>query len=770
MKKLTVLLLFIFLLTTTAYANWYFVVIDKDTGRKKQNPFVQMDSGKNLLLTADLLWSAANVYYIGDAINVAARLYTTDLANASLANLVTIAELDECVGLYVYDAGTPADHTIPRFDGTDGRTLQTSGIVIDDSDNVTIAGTTTTGGTADIEQLVVKANASQSNTNPLIQLQKSDGTPILGIHSDDVSNTFVGLNAGQANTVGAVNIGQYNTFVGSESGYSNTEGYFNTGEGYQALYANTTGGCNIAVGSGALYANTAGWYNCAIGYQAGYNETGSNKLYIANSNTATPLIYGDFSANELTINGALQAEDLYTTDDLRVLDEIQDSAGANGVTVAHLKSTYDASHAQNTDTDLDATFEATFVKKADTVNVLSDITSTGANIEDAVTKKHTQGTDTTLGTMTADIDMNSSYQVVGLQAPAASGEAIRQTAAITEATLTQAIANYTADDTAYDATTWDANTDAATKNAIRDKVETMDTAISLNTDKNTNVSTALSVGTVGVNTVAITSDGGADDVTLPAATVTTAGMLTTAKWGEIVANNAKNTNVSTALSTGTVGATTYGITSDGGADDVVIAAATTDFAGVLTAALFDEIDANTAKNTNVSTTLTAGTVNATTYGITSDGGADDIVLPEADTNNAGLLGADKWDEIVANSLKTTNATHTGDVTGATALTIGANKILNTMIAADEIYETDINWGAGANQIDIDDIPDSSTYKRILAAIAAGDMIYCIDGSAWGIISKGADNQQLKMDGNYPNWETITAGNIDFATAAILGTL
>jgi len=35
-----------------------------------------------------------------------------------------------------------------------------------------------------------------------------------------------------------------------------------------------------------------------------------------------------------------------------------------------------------------------YVKKTDTVNVLSDITSTGANIEDAVTKKHTQNTDT----------------------------------------------------------------------------------------------------------------------------------------------------------------------------------------------------------------------------------------------------------------------------------------------------------------------------------------------------------------------------------------
>lgn len=51
--------------------------------------------------------------------------------------------------------------------------------------------------------------------------------------------------------------------------------------------------------------------------------------------------------------------------------------------------------------------------------------------------RHTQGTDTTLGTMTADIDMNSLYQVVNLQAPSANGEALRQTTNITEADLEQ---------------------------------------------------------------------------------------------------------------------------------------------------------------------------------------------------------------------------------------------------------------------------------------------------------------------------------------------
>lgn len=43
------------------------------------------------------------------------------------------------------------------------------------------------------------------------------------------------------------------------------------------------------------------------------------------------------------------------------------------------------------------------------------------------------------------------------------------------------VSNVSTDDTAYNATTWNANLDSATKNAIRDKVETMDTAISSNT-------------------------------------------------------------------------------------------------------------------------------------------------------------------------------------------------------------------------------------------------------------------------------------------------
>jgi len=55
---------------------------------------------------------------------------------------------------------------------------------------------------------------------------------------------------------------------------------------------------------------------------------------------------------------------------------------------AQIEANKGSGHTQNTDTDLDATFEATFVKKTDSINVLSDITSPGMDIEDAVALKH----------------------------------------------------------------------------------------------------------------------------------------------------------------------------------------------------------------------------------------------------------------------------------------------------------------------------------------------------------------------------------------------
>ena len=116
--------------------------------------------------------------------------------------------------------------------------------------------------------------------------------------------------------------GHSNVASGYQALFSNTTGYGNVASGYLALSSSTTGDRNVASGYGALYSNTSGDRNVAvgrtagfsalgsgnvfIGNDAGYYETGSDTLYIDNSATTAPLIHGNFSSNEVTINGSVE--------------------------------------------------------------------------------------------------------------------------------------------------------------------------------------------------------------------------------------------------------------------------------------------------------------------------------------------------------------------------------------------------------------------------------------------------------------------------------
>ncbi|MEO8109771.1 MAG: hypothetical protein ABI594_07070, partial [Ginsengibacter sp.] len=72
-------------------------------------------------------------------------------------------------------------------------------------------------GTANTSQLIIDANATQSNTQPLIRLRDASGVDLLHIHSDNIFNTFIGLNAGKTNTA-SPGLGVANTFIGSSAG------------------------------------------------------------------------------------------------------------------------------------------------------------------------------------------------------------------------------------------------------------------------------------------------------------------------------------------------------------------------------------------------------------------------------------------------------------------------------------------------------------------------------------------------------------------------
>jgi len=124
-------------------------------------------------------------------------------------------------------------------------------------------------------------------------------------------NTFVGFSSGDGTHSSSGN-GNYNTFVGYKSGFSIDAGEKNTFIGKESGYSNTTGNGNTFLGLSAGYSNTTGNNNVFLGHSAGYNEIGSNKLYISNSYTETPLIYGDFSTNELVNNGMFQVKHALT--------------------------------------------------------------------------------------------------------------------------------------------------------------------------------------------------------------------------------------------------------------------------------------------------------------------------------------------------------------------------------------------------------------------------------------------------------------------------
>lgn len=179
------------------------------------------------------------------------------------------------------------------------------------SQNVGIGTTTPVSklhikGAADVTQLIIDANSTQTNINPLFKLRSSAGTDLLWIHSDNVNNTFIGLNAGRVNNVAGGGI--FNTFIGRDAGYSNTAGDNNTAIGWNSLSSNTTGFSNTASGSDALSSNITGSRNTANGYAA----LNSNTTGFRNTANGFAALFGNTTGNYNTANG-LQALNSNTT-------------------------------------------------------------------------------------------------------------------------------------------------------------------------------------------------------------------------------------------------------------------------------------------------------------------------------------------------------------------------------------------------------------------------------------------------------------------------
>ncbi len=164
-------------------------------------------------------------------------------------------------------------------------------------------------------------NLTQSGSYNVYLGYKAGRSNVAGL-----SNVFIGYESGVKSTVG------YNVYIGQGSGRANSDGTENTyvgaqagiedgeyseyGPGYASGYSNTyigyrSGAKNYEAGHQNTYlgarsgSDGKGSGNVFIGFRAGQSVDDDNLLFIENSNSETPLIYGDFTdgQEEVIING-----------------------------------------------------------------------------------------------------------------------------------------------------------------------------------------------------------------------------------------------------------------------------------------------------------------------------------------------------------------------------------------------------------------------------------------------------------------------------------
>lgn len=161
--------------------------------------------------------------------------------------------------------------------------------------------------------IAVGSMAMLSNTSG--QRNTALGKKALNTNTTGYDNVALGYETLVLNETGYFNIalgsdalrsftdGNRNIAIGKSALYYLENSFYNIALGSSSLFNLTSGSKNVAIGNKAGYTNELGEGNIFLGYQAGYSETGSNKLYIDNSNTAYPLIYGDFDIDHIGLLG-----------------------------------------------------------------------------------------------------------------------------------------------------------------------------------------------------------------------------------------------------------------------------------------------------------------------------------------------------------------------------------------------------------------------------------------------------------------------------------
>jgi len=208
-----------------------------------------------------------------------------------------------------------ADEDVIRFDlaGEERLRLTQNGIgsprlELVNSSNILIGNVNTgANNTVGSSNTAVGQNALSANANGNLNSAFGEGalrSNISGGRNVALGNEALGSIASSSDNVG----------VGVRAGLRNNQGLRNVfvgGRAGEGSNVNDDRSFNVMVGYASGFSNQ-GNANVFLGYQAGQNAAGSNRLYIENSSSNSPLIYGEFDNNLLRINGTLNINNAFS--------------------------------------------------------------------------------------------------------------------------------------------------------------------------------------------------------------------------------------------------------------------------------------------------------------------------------------------------------------------------------------------------------------------------------------------------------------------------
>lgn len=219
---------------------------------------------------------------------------TASWSNAPSINVLHDADNDTKV-----QVEESADEDIIRFDVAGAQQWQMQENRLENTDNSLYVG--------DDAGLADNAGSGSFNTaigNNALRSNTANGSTAVGFdalrNADAGGNTGVGKGALYTTTSGNLN-----TAIGQDAGYQNSTGAENVFIGQNAMSTNATGSNNVAIGRNAGRNGGSRSGNIYIGHSAGHGASGDNKLYIENSNSSSPLIYGEFDNDIVAVNGSL---------------------------------------------------------------------------------------------------------------------------------------------------------------------------------------------------------------------------------------------------------------------------------------------------------------------------------------------------------------------------------------------------------------------------------------------------------------------------------